>query len=133
MILNHSEQNQGVIIWDGVPRPVDTRRHTSVSFDFHVTADLVADAVFIVQEAPADEADVCAPGIFAPVENVPLCDTDPHVVPTVNVTIAVPGGTKKGTVCYGALPCKPGPFVQLSAASGPTTNVRAIAVLSGPR
>jgi len=133
MILNHSEQNQGVVIWDGTPHPVDTRKHTSVSFNFHVTADLVADAVFAVQEAPADEADICAPGVFGPVDNVPLCDTDPHVTPTLHATIAVPGGTKKGAVCSGALPCKPGPFVQLVSAAGPTINVRAIAILSGPR
>jgi len=133
MILNFSEQNQGVVVWDGIPRPVDTRRHTSVSFNFNVTADLVADAVFIVQEAPASEADMCLPGTFGPVAPVPLCDTDPHEVPAVHATIAVAGGTKKGAVCSGALPCKPGPFMQLVAASGPTTNVRAIAILSGPR
>ena len=133
MNLNYATQHQGRVAWDGLASvPIDIRRHVGYSFTFEATADVVANAVFKVEAAPADVANVCVPGAFGPVEEVAYCELWP-AAPGAQATITIPAGTKAGTVCTAALPCKPDAFVRLVAGSGDTGKVRAIAILSGPR
>lgn len=133
MNLNYATQHQGRVAWDGTAAtPIDIRRHVGYSFTFEATANVVADAVFNVEAAPADVANVCAPGTFAPVEEVVLCELWP-ATPGPQATITIPAGTKAGTVCTAALPCKPNAFVRLASGGGDTAKVKAVAILSGPR
>jgi len=132
MNLNGASQNQGIIAWSGTASaPIDIRKHVSYSFTFEVTADLAADAVFNVQSAPASDVDPCVPGTFVPVEEVLTCTAGWGVQPLPQATIVLPAGAKKGSICTAALPCKPDAFVQLVGVGA--ANVRAVAVLSGPK
>ena len=134
MNLNTASQHQGLMAWAGATGDaIDLRNHVHFSFTFEVTADLVADAVFNVQSAPPDDVDPCIPGDFVPVEEVLTCRSAWGAQGAAQATITLPGGTKKGSVCTAALPCKPDAFIQLVSASGPTINVRAVVVLSGPK
>ena len=127
-------QNQGIVAWSGTAAaPIDIRRHVHYSFTFKVTADLAADAVFNVQSAPPSDADPCLPGTFVPVAEVLTCVSDWGAVPAPQATIHLPAGTKAGSICTAALPCKPDAFVQLAAGSGPTASVQVVAILSGPK
>ena len=134
MNLNGASQNQGLIAWTGTAAvPIDIRRHVNYSFTFKVTADLAADAVFNVQSAPASDVDICLPGTFAPVSEVLTCISDFGAQPLPQATIVLPSGTKAGSVCTAALPCRPNAFVQLVSGGGPVASVQAVAVLSGPK
>jgi hypothetical protein len=132
MNVNPALQNSGRVVWNGtVTTPVDLRRHIRFGFSFEVKTDIVTDAVFNVQAAPADDADYCVPGTFYPVADIVICDYP--AIPQEQATIVIPAGTPAGSVCSGTLPCKPDAFVQLTAAGGDTANVVAVVVLSGPR
>lgn len=132
MNLNGAAQNQGIIAWTGTASvPIDIRRHVNYSFTFKVTADLAADAVFNVQSAPPSDADICLPGTFTPVEEVLTCLSDFGAQPLPQATIVLPSGTKAGSICTAALPCRPNAFVQLVGVGAAT--VQAVAVLSGPK
>jgi len=132
MNLNGASQHQGIVAWSGTAAaPIDIRRHVHYSFTFEVTADLVADAVFNVQSAPPSEADPCLPGPFVPVAEVLTCTAGWGVQPLPQATIVLPAGAKKGSICTAALPCKPDAFVQLVGVGA--ANVRAVAILSGPK
>jgi hypothetical protein len=134
MNLNYAAQHQGLLAWAGSSgTPIDIRRHVGISFTFEVTLDLVADAVFFLRAAPPSDADPCLPGPLVAVPEVPTCIVDDNFQPAVETTIAIPGGTKKGSICTAGLPCKPDAFVQLVSSTGPTVNVRAVAILSGPK
>jgi hypothetical protein len=131
MNLNYAAQHQGVLAWSGTAAtPIDIRRHVGLSFTFEVTADLAANAVFNVQAAPASDVDPCLPGTFAPVPEVLTCVADFGAQALPQATIVIPSGTKKGSICTAALPCRPDAFVQLASSTG--ASVRAVAVLSGP-
>ena len=130
MNLNGASQNQGVIAWSGTAAvPIDIRKHNSFSFTFKTTADLAADATFKVQAAPPSDADPCLPGTFVDVPETLLCyDAGP---PAATTGFVIPSGTKAGSICTAALPCRPDAFVQLVATGAAA--VQAVAILSGPR
>lgn len=129
MNLNGASQHQGVLAWSGTAaRPIDIRRHVNYSFTFDVTADLAADAVFELQAAPASDADPCVPGTFADVPEVPTCMGGAVAAES---RIVIPNGTKAGSLCTAAFPCRPGAFVQLVGTGA--AGVIAVATLSGPR
>ena len=133
MNFNTAIQNAGVIAWDGTAaHPVDIRNYNSYAFSFTVTADLAADTIFNVQSAPPSGADPCVPGTFVPVPEVLTCTANWGAVPGPQASIMLPNGTKKGSICAAALPCKPGAYVQLAVGSGDTAKVQAVAILSGP-
>ena len=134
MNINTSSQHQGVLAWAvATSNPIDLRYHVHFSFTFEVIADLVADAVFNVQSAPPDEVDPCIPGVFVPVEEVLTCRSLWGAQGGPQATIVLPAGAKKGSICSATLPCKPDAFVKLIGSTGPVANVRAVAVLSGPK
>jgi hypothetical protein len=134
MNYNYAIQNSGIVAWSGtVGTPVDLRKHVGFAFTFEVTADIVTEAVFHVESAPASEADVCLPGTFVPVAEVLTCVALWGTVPAPNATIVIPAGTKKGQICSGTLPCKPDAFIRLAAGGGDTANVRAVVILHGPK
>jgi len=134
MNLNTAIQSQGIIAWAGATgNPVDIRKHTSFSFTFQVTADLVADAEFFVRAAPASDLDPCVPGAFVAVPEVISCASNWGARGEVESKIILPAGAVKGSICTATLPCKPDAFVRLVSAAGPTTNVIAVVVLTGPR
>jgi hypothetical protein len=133
MNLNGASQNQGIVAWDGASYPIDIRRHVHYSFTFQVTTDLAADTVFNVQSAPASAADPCAPDAFAPVAEMLTCMATWGAAPGPQASIMLPAGTVAGSICTAALPCKPNAFVQLVSGSGDTANVKAVAILSGPK
>ncbi len=139
MNINTASQNQGVVAFAdpvGVGAPVspaiDLRHHVNFGFTFEVLADLAADAVFKIQAAPPSAADHCLPGVFAEIEEVVICDWM-TVQPQATSTVTIPNGTKKGSICTGTLPCKPGAFVKVVPVSGPQESVSVVAVLGGPR
>jgi hypothetical protein len=132
MNLNGASQHQGIVAWSGLAAaPIDIRRHVNYSFTFEVVADLAAEAVFNVQSAPPSDADPCVPGAFVPVPEVLTCIADWGVQPGPQASIHIPAGTKKGSICTAALPCRPDAFVQLVGVGA--ANVRAVAILSGPK
>jgi hypothetical protein len=134
MNLNYAAQHQGLLAWAGASgTPIDIRRHVGISFTFETTLDLVADAVFYLRAAPPSDADPCLPGTLVPVPEVLTCIADDNYQPATETTIVIPGGTKKGSICTAGLPCRPDAFVQLVGFSGPTVNIRAVAILSGPK
>lgn len=129
---NVGAQHEGVIAWNGTASfPRDIRKFVRFGWSFEVTAAITTAAVFNVQAAPPSDADPCVPGTFAPVPEVSICDSPAE--PGPQATITIPAGTAVGTVCSGTIPCRPNAFVQLTAASGDTANVRAVMVRSGPK
>jgi len=127
-------QHQGIVAWSGTAaRPIDLRHHVNFGFTFEVVADILADAIFNVQSAPASDADPCLPGPFVPVAEVLTCRADWSAVPAPQATMIIPAGTKAGAVCVASLPCKPDAFLQIVSGGGDTANVRAVVVLSSPR
>jgi hypothetical protein len=128
---NWAIQNQPRVAWTGAAnRPIDIRKFVGFAFAFEVTTDLTADAVFAIESAPPSLADHCVPGAFTSVPEIANCTGE--AVGTVS-QVTIPNGTKAGTVCTGTIPCRPNAFVRLVAVSGPTNNVLAAAVLSGPK
>jgi hypothetical protein len=138
MNLNTASQNRGVLAWRAITAqnlnpPIDVRQHINFSFTFHVVADIVADAVFEFVAAPPSDADPCLPGTQYPVEEVLTCTASWGVMPANKTEVTIPAGTKAGSLCTAALPCKPDAFVQIEAVSGDTGKVEVVAILSGPR
>jgi hypothetical protein len=135
MNINYASQHQGLMAWAGAtPEDIDLRNHVNFSFTFEVVnADLVADAVFNVLAAPASDADPCVPGAYVPVAEVFTCAAPWGAVPAPQATVVIPGGSKVGSICTGTLPCKPDAFLKFASASGPTINVRIVAILSLPK
>jgi hypothetical protein len=134
MNINVASQNAGVLAWDGLAAfPVSIRNYNNFAYSFHATADIVADAVFEVQAAPASVGDPCVPGVFADVPEILTCVAAfVPATPGPKTLITIPAGTKKGQQCSAAIPCRSGAFLQLKAGSGDTTKVQAVAVLGGP-
>lgn len=131
MNSNVAMQNNGLLAWDGAAAyPRDIRRHIRFAWTFEVTAAIAADAVFNIEAAPVSDADPCAPGAFAPVPEVPICDIP--AVPAPQAQVIIPAGTPIGTVCSGTIPCRPNAFVRLTGASGTVASVRAVMILNGP-
>lgn len=132
MNTNVGIQNTGVIAWDGTTAfPRDIRRHVRFGFSFEVVTALTQDTVFNVLAHDPSEANDCLPGASRPVAEVPTC-VGP-LVPAAQATFVLPAGTPAGTICAGTIPCYPGAFVSLAAASGQTAQVKAVMILQGPR
>lgn len=128
---NVAIQNVGTIAWDGAAAfPADIRRFTRFAWAFEVTAAITADAVFNVESAPPSPTDNCAPGVFAPVEEVSICDIP--AVPGPQATITIPAGTPVGSICSGTIPCVPNAFVRLAGAGGTVASVKGVLVRQGP-
>jgi hypothetical protein len=137
MNLNYATCNSGVLTWDGTATapagiPVDVRNHVGFAFTFEVIADLTADTIFDVKSAPPSANDSCLPGTFVAVPEVLTCSANFGVQPGPQAKIMLPNGTKKGSICTAALPCKPDAFVTLAAAGGDTAKVRVVTTLHGP-
>jgi hypothetical protein len=131
MINNPGIQSPGVIAWDGAAaRFHDASKFVDFGFTFEVLTDLAADAIFVVQFAPASAGDPCVAGTpyDAPANAVCQAPLEPDAV----ATVTLPAGTVAGTVCSGTVPCRPDKFVGLRHVSG-GTNVRAVLVRQGPR
>ena len=125
-------QHEGVIAWDGTTSyPRDIRHFVRFGFSFEVVAAIAVDAVFNIEAAPASAADNCAPGTFAPVPEVSICDSPAE--PGPQATITIPAGTPVGSICRGTIPCRPNAFIRITPVSGDTADVRAVMVRSGPR
>jgi hypothetical protein len=138
MNLNVAAQNQGVLAWRAITAqnlnpPVDIRHHVHFGFTFHVTADILAEAIFEVVAAPASDADPCLPGAQHPVEEVLTCRAPWGTVPNTKSQIHIPVGTKAGTICTATLPCKPDAFIQVEAVSGDTGKVEVVVILGAPK
>lgn len=138
MNLNVAAQSQGVLAWRAITAvnlspPIDIRRHNHFAFTFHVVADIVAAAVFEFVAAPPSDADPCLPGTQHPVEEVLTCTASWGTMPTGKTEVTIPAGTKAGSYCTAALPCKPDAFVQVEAVSGDTGKIEVVAILGGPR
>jgi hypothetical protein len=130
MIFNQSVQNVSTRSWDGsAAYAKDLSHFNNFSWSMEVTADIVTDAVFNFESAPASAADRCVPGTFTDVLEIARC-TKPAAGAKVGVTI--PAGTKAGTICAASLPCKPDQFVKPKAISGDTANVVMTLLRSGP-
>jgi hypothetical protein len=131
---NTAIQNTGLLAWDGTAAiAIDIRQHTKFAWTFQVIADLGVDTIFAVDAAPPSDADPCLPGTAYPVQEVLTCVAPWGTVPNAETHIVLPAGTKKGAKCSAAIPCKPDAFVKLRAVSGESADVRAVAVLSGPK
>lgn len=128
---NVAAQNVGTIAWDGTTAfPGDIRKFTRFAWSFEVTAAIAADAVFNIESAPVSPTDNCAPGAFAPVEEISICDIP--AVPGPQATITIPAGTPIGSICSGTIPCVPNPFVRLASGSGTVASVKGVLVRQGP-
>ncbi len=138
MNINVATQNQGLLAWRAVTAVplnpgIDIRRHNNFAFTFHVTADIVADAIFEFAAAPPSAVDSCLPGTFANIAEVLSCTASWGKVPATETKVTIPAGTKAGAICTAALPCRPNAFVQVQPGGGDTGKVEVIAVLGGPR
>jgi hypothetical protein len=139
MNLNVASQNQGVLAYAGASGAValngavDIRHHVNFAFTFRVTVDIAVDAVFEVEAAPADAVDPCLPGAFHNVEEVLTCRASWGTVPAPDSKIAIPAGTKAGSICTATLPCKPDAFIKVLPVSGDTANVEVVVILGGPK
>jgi hypothetical protein len=138
MNLNNATQHQGVVAWRAITAvnlnpPIDIRKHVNYAFTFHVTADIVAEAIFEIVAAPPSASDPCVPGAQHPVEEMITCVASWGLVPAAKSLIHVPAGIKAGSVCTATLPCKPDAFVQVEAVSGDTGKIEVVAILSGPK
>jgi hypothetical protein len=128
---NPAIQNVPTIAWNGSSSfSGDIRKFVRFGWSFEVVTTLVADAIFNVEAAPPSTLDNCAPGTFAPVPDVAICDFP--AVPGPQAQVIIPAGTRAGTICSGTIPCRPNAFVRLAAVSG-AANVRAILLRQGPR
>ncbi|MEY9493741.1 hypothetical protein [Bradyrhizobium elkanii] len=138
MNINVASQNQGVLAWAGASASplngaVDIRHHNHFAFTFHVMADIAVEAVFKIQAAPPSDADPCLPGAFHDVPEVLSCMSTWGAVGDDESKIAIPVGTKAGSICTATLPCRPDAFVKVVVVSGDTGKVEAVVVLGGPR
>lgn len=134
MNFNYGRQHQGLMAWDGLAAAaIDLRHHTGFSFTFQMVADIGVDTTFTFESAPPSDADPCVAGAWTPVKEVLTCVSTWGAQPTDDAGLLIPGGTKAKSICTGTLPCKPDAFIRLAVGVGETADVRAIAVLSGPR
>lgn len=133
MNSNVGVQHQAVVAWTGAAAIArDLRRHARFGFVFEVTGAIAVDAVFGFEAAPASDADNCAPGAFADVEEIAICNWNNPNLDLGRATVTIPAGTPVGTICAGTLPCKPDAFIRPEVISGTTANVRIVLVLDGP-
>lgn len=129
--VNIAIENTGTIAWDGTTTyEADIRKHVRFGFSIEVKTDIAVDAVFNVEAAPASATNTCVPGTFAPVSEVATCVGG---AVAAQATITIPAGTKAGTICGGALPCRPNAFVKLVPTTGDTGNVRIVHLRNGPK
>jgi hypothetical protein len=138
MNINVAMQNQGLLAWRAVTAanlnpPIDIRKHNNFGFTFHVVDDIAADAVFEFVAAPPSDNDPCVPGQQHPVEEVLTCMASWGAMPAGQTKVTIPAGTKAGSICTAALPCRPDAFVQIEAVSGDTGKIEVVAILGGPR
>lgn len=140
MNINVASQAQGVPAFTdpvgagpAVNPAIDLRNHVNFAFTFEVLADLTADMVFKFQAAPPSGPDPCVPGAFAEIEEVLTCSAPWGTSGGATSTVTIPNGTKKGAICSGTLPCKPGAFIKVVPVSGPQESVAVVAILGGPK
>lgn len=132
--MNHNPAIQNVPsrAWDGaVAYPADMSEFVYHAFSFEVMVDLAADAVFKVQAAPASAGNPCVPGAFADLDAIATCAGE-TIAPGTDETIVIAAGTEAGTLCSAAIPCRQ-KFVRLASVSGPTDDVFAFHLRSGPK
>lgn len=130
MNSNIGVQTAGTIAWDGTASfPGDLRRFITFGWSLEVTDTIAADAVFLIEAAPASDADACLPGTWEGVDIVPTCT---GAEATGATTFTIPAGTPVGTICAVTLACKPNAFVRLVDRGGDTDNVRAVLLRQGP-
>jgi hypothetical protein len=131
---NPAIQNTGILMWDGVSAaPVQINKHIRFGFSFQVVTALTADTTFNAVAAPPSDADICVPGTFVPVLEVPRCEMGVSAAPGPQAGFVLPAGTPAGSICTATLPCKPDTFLGLQAAGGETGQVRAVIILQGPK
>lgn len=124
-------QSRGLIAWNGAAAfPRKITGFTRFGFVFEVIAPLAANTIFAVEAAAPSAADVCVPGPFTRVLEVPICVAP--IVPQPEARFIIPAGTAVGTICAGTIPCYPGTFIRLAAISGDIADVLAVLVLTGP-
>lgn len=134
MNRNVASQNQGIVAWTGAAaRPIDLRHHVNYSFTFQVNAALGADTKFQFESAPPSDADPCAPGAWSPVMETITCSQPWGSPPTERAEVVIPMGTPVGSICTGALPCKPDAFIRLAPSGGDVGDVTVVAVMGGPK
>jgi hypothetical protein len=139
MNLNVAAQNQGVLAFAGASGAValngavDIRHHVNFAFTFHIMQDIAVEALFEVNAAPPSDADPCLPGVFVDVEEVLTCRAPWGTVPDPQSRIAIPVGTKAGSICTATLPCKPDAFIKVVPVSGDTAKVEVVVILGGPK
>jgi hypothetical protein len=136
--MNHNiaMQHLPLAFWTGTAAiPRDISKWNYFGFAFEVTADVTAETRFKLQAAPGSEADVCVPGAFVDVKEIPLCEKPFFTGPSdTNAEIVIPAGTKAGTICAVSYPCRPNRYLQLATTTGTEhASVRVGIVLSGPQ
>jgi hypothetical protein len=129
---NPGIRTNAAIAWDGAAAtPRNLKNYNDFGWVFETVVDLVADAVFVVQFAPNDETDDCAPGTFVDASENAVC-AGPDFVDGAPATFRIPSGTKAGTFCPGTVACREGFWARLRHVSG-GANVRAVQLLQGPK
>jgi hypothetical protein len=136
MNLNVAIQHPGVLAYTGINAAaltpaIDIRPYINFAYTFKVLVDIAVAAVFEFQAAPPSVGDPCVAGAFVAVPETPIC-SDP-AVPDAFSRVTIPVGTKAGTMCMVALPCRPNAFVKVISVSGDTSAVQVVATLSGPK
>lgn len=128
---NPGIQNIAVRAWNGTTAFARSiREFNHFGFVFEVIGAIAADAVFKVQAAPPSVGDPCVAGDFVDVEAITICQEP--LAPGTLATFTIPAGTPIGTICAGAIPCRPNVFVRLATVSGTVANVIANFLLQGP-
>lgn len=132
MQTNVGTQVKNIRVWDGAAATLgDVTTHTQFGFQFTVTADIAADAVFTVQAANPTDADPCIADAPFDVEAVAQCDTVLSATGLAEITI--PAGTLAGSVCAASIPCRPAKFVGITGTSGDVANAVVDMLLAGPK
>lgn len=124
-------QNVSTVAWNGTTSyPVDIRKFLRTSWSFEVKTVPLVNVQFAFESAPPSTSDNCVPGAFTPVNKIGSCDNDigNAIVPE---TFTIPAGTPVGTICTGALPCRPDAFVRVVAVTG-GASVFVVAIRQGP-
>lgn len=124
-------QTVGTVAWDGTAaQPMDIRKFVRFGWTAEVLADLAADVTITIEAAPPSDTDSCAPGTFADVPEVVICDTP--AVAADETTIIIPAGTVAGTVCAFTIPCRPDAFVRATPSGADAADVRIVNMRQGP-
>lgn len=132
--MNHNPAIQNVPsrAWNGTTAfPADMSEFVYHAFAFEIMNDIVVDAVFKVQAAPASAGDPCVPGTFVDINAVATCMGE-AIAPGTDETIVIAAGTEAGSLCSAAIPCRQ-KFVRLQSVSGDTDEVFAFHLRSGPK